>query len=135
MKNSLLVDQACLLLLCLAGRWFATVDCRDESADAKRLYGHLMAGYNRLVRPVSDTDVNVSIGLKLLQLTLVSVFSVFHSVSFDFHSIFDEDSRQQCWVSRLTAGHFDWESVSFFCLTVGLGLALLCRLCRLSQSD
>lgn len=82
MKNSRLLARLLPLLFCLTGRLFATVDClaRDDSADAKRLYGNLMAGYNRLVRPVSD--VNVSIGLKLLQLTLVSVFGRFGRQTF-----------------------------------------------------
>lgn len=78
MKNSLLLLVRSVWLAGLAGRLFQAVGCRDDSADAKRLYSSLMAGYNRLVRPVSDVDANrpfdVSIGLKLTQLSLVSVF-------------------------------------------------------------
>ena len=89
MKNSLVQVQ---LLLCLAGRLFRVVDGRDD--DAKRLYSSLMTGYNRLVRPASDADANrsldVSIGLKLTQLSLVSVRPIFgRPTGFFFNLIFD----------------------------------------------
>ena len=81
MKNSR-VDRLLLFgLLCLAGHLLQVVDCRDDRAEAKRLYSSLMVGYNRLVRPVADVDANgpldVSIGLKLTQLSLVSVRPIF----------------------------------------------------------
>lgn len=49
---------------------------RDDNLNIRRLYNNLMTDYNRLVRPdgrieVHD-DVNVSIGLRLMQLSLVS---------------------------------------------------------------
>ena len=86
MKSNLLESLpsilAGLLMLLLMLQIQTVVSNRDD-VNARRLYNNLMANYNRLVRPVyaSDEDVNVSIGLKMMQFNLVSFVFPFLSIS------------------------------------------------------
>lgn len=80
MKNNLLVQclrsYHLIVLLMIMMLQIELVDSNRDDFNARRLYNDLMMNYNRLVRPVNSTDedVNVSIGLKLLEFTLVSFF-------------------------------------------------------------
>lgn len=73
MKSNLLDSLRSVLVGLLMLQIQTVVSTRDD-VNTRRLYNHLMANYNRLVRPVSvsDEDVNVSISLKMMQFNLVS---------------------------------------------------------------
>lgn len=63
-----------LMILALFTTLLQKVECsKDDHINARRLYNHLMFDYNSFVSPVYE-NVNVSIGLKLIQFSLVSSF-------------------------------------------------------------
>ena len=70
-------------LLCKAGTGCANHNpdlvLSDGNPDAKRLYDEILAGYNKLVRPVKNVTDPVTVKFKLKLSQLIDVVSQFYS--------------------------------------------------------